>query len=233
MSVISAEPNLPLVREYELKFTLSNARSAAVAGWLRTFCQPHPEYPEATISSVYYDTADWRLLNDKVHSDFAKTKVRLRWYEGSPSPAFIEAKAKRGAQREKLRLPLPPGEEPWTAIPLHDARFLAPLERLRREGMPEVERLTPAFQITYRRQRFLHTFSGCVFCLDAEICSPRVNFTRFRYSRSGSLATAVLEQKGHLDRLDPVVAGLERYGIRKGAFSKYLSCFLHLTDNFL
>lgn len=222
-----------LIQESELKFQVSGPLASAAAGWLRSAACPHPEYPEGTISSVYYDTADWSLLDEKVHSDYFKTKVRLRWYEGGNSPAFVEAKFKTGSQRSKIRLPLSGSAEDWTSRPLDDALYAEPLELLREHGVAIGQNLFPAFQITYRRQRFTHPFSACVVCVDDEIRSPRVHPGRFRHAHPGPLAFAVLEQKGHLDRLDPVFDGLLRYGIRKTAFSKYLNCYTHLTGTFL
>lgn len=229
----TAASTAALIQETELKFLLSHPLAPAAAGWLRCTARLHPDYPESTISSVYYDTADWSLLDEKVHSDYFKTKVRLRWYEGGNSPAFVEAKFKTGSQRSKIRLPLSGSAEDWRSLPLDDPRYAEPLDLLRERGIAIGRYLFPAFQITYRRQRFSHPFSACVVCVDDEIRSPRVHPGRFRHAHPGPLALAVLEQKGHLDRLDPVFDGLLRYSIRRTAFSKYLNCYAHLTGSFL
>src|SRR5215210_1307408 len=97
--------------EYELKFALPDALSPAVAVWLGSVCQPHPQFHDAIITSVYYDDPEWSLLGEKLNSDFLKRKLRLRWYRTpgvplSESPAFIEAKFKAGVRREKVRVRL-------------------------------------------------------------------------------------------------------------------------------
>ena len=71
---------LPSDGDHEIKLVLPNRAARSLVRWLRSRCWPDPLYPAATVSSIYYDTPDWRLLREKVNSDFLKTKVRLRWY---------------------------------------------------------------------------------------------------------------------------------------------------------
>jgi hypothetical protein len=189
------------------------------------------------ISSVYYDTPDWRLLNEKTGSDFIKTKVRLRWYgtDGSANPApdaFLEAKLKTGAQRRKIRVVLPRMAQSWVDTPLADPRFEEPLLSLRGQGFAAPWQLRPAFQIEYRRFRFTHPFSHSILCLDTDIRVSRVHSGRFRHAIPTPLSRAVLEQKGPLDRLDPIFQDLMQFGVRKSSFSKYQQCFFHITGLF-
>jgi hypothetical protein len=86
---------------HEIKYILPNQAAAPVANWLRARCRPDPDHPEGLISSVYYDSHDLRLLREKINSDFAKTKVRLRWYLDSGSgaiegPAYLEKRKSSG-----------------------------------------------------------------------------------------------------------------------------------------
>lgn len=223
--------------EFELKFSLPNAHAAVVLPWLHACCQPHREFPQALISSVYYDTSDWRLLNEKGASDFFKTKVRLRWYgeaaSGQPrGQGFMEAKLKSGTQRRKIRVALPGKAEEWAKTPLEDAAFEPPLQELQARGLSGLQRLLPAFEIQYRRYRFVHPFSPSILCLDTEIRVSRVHHGRLRHAHPAAIPRAVLEQKGPLDRLDPVFDELMRFGLRKAAFSKYQNCFFHITGLF-
>jgi hypothetical protein len=222
--------------ELEIKFALPGALAPAVAAWLGSVCRPHPQFHDALITSVYYDDPEWSLLNEKLNSDFLKRKLRLRWHRapGVPagaSPAFIEAKFKVGARREKLRLRLDEPAETFEHTPLDAELFRRPLELLQRHGVAGVTRMQPAFQISYRRLRYVHPFSFSTFCLDFQIAAPRVHRLRFRSGRPQPLAWAVFEQKGGLDELDPLLDGLRRHGLRKTSFSKYLHCFQHLTDS--
>jgi len=224
--------------EFELKFTLPAALAPTVEAGLRAICRPHPEFHEAIISSVYYDWADWRLLNEKTGSDFLKMKVRVRWYRPVQSdgpgdtPAFAEAKLKTGSQREKVRIALPEPASHWARTALNSPDFQEPLLALRGQGFTEFGRLRPAFQIDYHRLRFVHPFSAHVLCLDTRIRVPRVHHGRLRHPAEAPLPLAVMEQKGPLDHLDPVFDLLTRFPLRKGAFSKYQHCFSHLTGIF-
>ncbi len=222
-------------REFELKFPLPLSRAAVLAQWMRTYCVPHPHFHETHISSIYYDTADWRLLNEKIASDYFKSKVRLRWYRtppgAAPAPVFIEAKIKEGGQRLKLRSPVPGlTVEEVEATPLHAPLFEEPLRLLAEKHLPLPGGVTPVFEIAYRRLRFLHRFSPSVFCLDREIRVPRVHQGRLRYAAPMPDPFAVLEQKGPLEDLDPIFRVSGHFRLQKRAFSKYMSMFFRLTD---
>lgn len=174
-------------------------------------------------------------LNAKVASDYFKRKVRLRWYqpiEGGPAagPAFLETKLKEGARRDKVRVLLRQGAENWAATELESAEFTSVLSHLQAQGVEEVGRLRPVFQISYVRHRFVHPFTLATLCLDSEIRVERAHRLVFRQPRWAPLAAAVLEQKGPRDRLDPIFGELLRFGLRKTSFSKYLRCYAHLTS---
>lgn len=235
MAATITDPALIPSAEHELKFVLPNYRVPAVLQWLRASCVEHAQFPAAIISSIYYDSPDWRLLGEKLDSTFLKTKVRLRWYSDPagvdhPPGTHIEAKFKTGCQRRKVRIPAPLTREVADTMPLDAAGFAALPRMLREHGLADAARLMPAFQITYTRRRFVHPASGSVFCLDHDIHVPRVNPQRLHRSNPGSLPAAVFEQKGPLDRLSPVMSFLTAFGLKKCAFSKYSRCFKHLIN---
>ncbi|HWL54257.1 MAG TPA: VTC domain-containing protein [Chthoniobacteraceae bacterium] len=221
-------------REHELKFPLPAARVPLVEQWLRTFCRPHPGFADTLISSIYYDTDDWRFLNEKVDSDYLKGKVRLRWYHSrrgsAPVHAYIEAKLKEGGQRFKHRYETSLTAEEVDRLPLDSPRYREVLRCLEEQGLRGVSRLSPAYQITYRRLRFGHSFTPSIFCLDHAIEVPRVNHGRFRQVRAGYYPSAVFEQKGPLEELDPVVRGVRHFRLEKRSFSKYMAAYFWLTE---
>src|SRR5690606_23650745 len=96
--------------ERELKFVLPAGRAAAARAFLSTLCAPDTEYPRALVWTVYYDTADAKSLGEKIDSDYLKMKLRVRWYGGADDrpagAAFVEAKYRMGARREKVRVKL-------------------------------------------------------------------------------------------------------------------------------
>lgn len=221
--------------EYELKFVMLNAHVHTFLPWLRAHCRPHGEFPSAIISSIYYDHLDWRLLGSKIDSFYLKSKVRLRWYSplggaSAPENSYLEAKFKIGPQRRKVRILTEHKKSELETVPLA-ARELSELPRLLHpHGFLDTSGLTPAFQISYTRQRFVHAASQCVFCLDYDIHVPRVNHSRLSFANPSFIPAAVFEQKGPLDQLSPLLDFLPHFGLKKGAFSKYSRCFKHISE---
>ena len=102
------------ISNYELKFTFPPQSTAAIEAWLNASCRPDDAHPTNTVSSIYYDTPDWRHLREKANGDYLKSKLRVRWYsressqsEGKISDlrcAYAELKRKIGSQRKKQRI---------------------------------------------------------------------------------------------------------------------------------
>lgn len=72
---------LPEQFSHELKYVFPNRRAVSILNWLKARCRSDSDYPAAVVSSIYYDTVDWRSLAEKNNSDYLKTKIRLRWYQ--------------------------------------------------------------------------------------------------------------------------------------------------------
>ena len=55
-------------------------------------------YPKRKINSIYYDTYDYRSLEDSIEGGSCRTKYRIRWYgnKQSVSNATLEIKKKKG-----------------------------------------------------------------------------------------------------------------------------------------
>lgn len=63
------------------------------------------EYGKSTVTSLYFDTPDFRIIRSSIDSDNYKEKLRIRFY-GSPShdhPAFFEIKRKLNGRVYKRR----------------------------------------------------------------------------------------------------------------------------------
>lgn len=220
--------------EHELKFTINNVRSAVITGLLSRYCEPDPEFPQSTISSIYYDTINWKSLDEKLNSFYLKTKVRLRWYSDLDyvhhyDESFVEAKCKVGARRFKSRAPSPFKGGEIARMPLEDARLLRIPSLLSSKGVVIEDKLLPAFQITYKRFRYIDPLSGSRICFDFDIHAPRANNIMLPYTRSAMLQTAVFEVKGSAGELPPFLYPLTDMGLKKSSFSKYSACYLRLT----
>jgi hypothetical protein len=204
-----------------------------VLGWLATACRPDGLHAVNRVCSIYYDTPARDLLRSKLNSDFLKLKVRVRWYEsvdGEPigadgGPAFIEAKSRVGALRQKVRVPAPLFGCELRRMSLADPRLARLPEGLRSLGVHPPPALAPACRIEYVRHRFIEPATQARIALDwgieASATAPRV----LPAGPGGRLAVAVLEVKGAGEDLPPVLKGLAVRWTRRGSFSKYAACF--------
>ncbi|MDR1003090.1 MAG: polyphosphate polymerase domain-containing protein [Oscillospiraceae bacterium] len=92
----------------EKKYILSQAECEAVLDALSTH-MTEEQYGEYTISNIYYDTPDFRLIRASIEKPLYKEKLRLRAYGTvtESSEAFIEIKKKFKGVVYKRRAELP------------------------------------------------------------------------------------------------------------------------------
>jgi len=220
---------------HEIKYTVENSRSPQIIKWLRSVCRPDPEFPEGTVSSIYYDTRDWRFLSEKINSDYIKTKIRIRWYSDlndrmhSPQ-SFLEAKRKSGSRRKKIRIVSPFSGDFFSQVRLEDSILLKLPQLLHTRNFVFNGNVFPAFQISYKRIRFCEPVSGTRLCFDFDIHAPRRNFHILPRFKPFKLNTAVFEMKGEMRKLPFTLNFLTQLGLRKSSFSKYGSCYQALTN---
>lgn len=215
---------------YETKFILNNIVANVIIQWLYSRSQPDPEFPAGTISSIYYDTWDWHHLREKVNSDYFKTKVRIRWYadidsEEPEDKSYLEVKYKVGSRREKVRIKTDYSGKWLSRVALDDQSLLKIPHLLRSHSVVIQENLYPAFQITFKRRRFIEPVTGARLCLDYDIGAPRVNRHMLPRSHPFWLQNAVFELKGRISELPDVLHQLTALGCRKRSFSKYSACY--------
>lgn len=96
---------------YELKYILTKKQYAdfmAVAGSMLS-CDPHGE---STVQSLYYDTADKRLIRKSLEKPSFKEKIRLRSYGlvNNDGNAFLELKRKYDGIVYKRRINVCPNQ---------------------------------------------------------------------------------------------------------------------------
>ncbi len=215
---------------HEIKFVLNNFIAHRFIRWLQLRCKPDPEYPGGIVSSIYFDTGDWRFLREKLNSDFFKTKIRLRWYEdiqnGESSPySFLEAKFKIGSQRKKVRIETGRSGESLSRMALDDGELLGFPLLLRAEGIVLRETVFPVFTIRYQRLRFIEPLSAARLSVDYNICVPALNRHMLPRINPFQLSLAVFEMKGDRLRLPQPLQQLTAFGCHKESFSKYSSCY--------
>ncbi len=221
--------------EHELKFTISNPSITKLTQWLDKRCIEDPKFPVGIVSSVYYDTPDWQYLHEKINSDFLKTKLRFRWYQSVTShhyydTAFFERKDKIGSTRKKKRINIGLHDAVKNAPYLND-RFFYDLPRIASsKDIFFPTNVLPTFQISYTRRRFLDPLSGARLSVDYDINVPRVNPMVVK-GRSNPLIlkTAVFEYKSDKTGIPDFLQPITSFGCRKSSFSKYSTCYQHIT----
>ena len=233
-SFARAQAPAPVVEslEHELKFALAPTAVPALRAWLRGAVRPDPEFAHGIVSSIYYDTRDWRLLYEKVNSDYLKTKVRVRWYSPPDSPeqggrAFLEAKYRIGNRREKVRIPLPETGPELMARGLDDAMLVELPKRLRARGLAVDPTLVPTILIRYERERWVDLAGHARVSLDTNISCPAASPGVFAPVVPGALRIAIVEAKGHFAEIPATLYTITSLGGRRTSFSRYWACYQH------
>jgi hypothetical protein len=225
----------PADLERELKFLIPDSRTAFVRAWVWAICRPEAKHPPARVVTVYYDTPDLTMLDEKVNSDYLKHKVRVRWYaalDGKPlnGPAYVEAKFRVGSRRHKVRIPTRVAAADLDRWPLTRPEWAGLLGPLREQIDIEAD-LMPVVRLQYVRERFIDPLTGGRVALDSDISLDAVNPLRLSPGRRGRLAVVVMEYKSQaMDMAPHLLRMLQTSGAKKASVSKYLAAYLHSTQ---
>jgi VTC domain len=218
--------------ERELKFVMAAARTDIAARLLSALCTPDARYPDADVWTIYYDSPGFESLDEKLNSDYLKTKIRLRWYAppGGPGegPVFLEAKQRVGNRRDKVRILLPMTAETLAARRLDDTTFERLPQRLAEKGIVLGPDWRPMLTLRYRRRRFVDAFTGTRLSLDSDINAVSVNQRHLFARNLGPLPITIVECKGRADVLPGHLRPLISLGLRKQSMSKYATLLLQL-----
>src|SRR5262245_4325320 len=231
-----SSPPLVETLERELKFVLPASRAEFAARLLQTLCKPDAQYPDADVWTVYYDSPGFDSLDEKLNSDYLKTKIRLRWYAppgaAGEGPVFLEAKQRVGNRRDKVRVRLPIDAEMLAGRRLEAPAFPLAAAPLAAKGIILGPDWRPMLALRYRRRRFVDVSSSSRISLDSNITAVSVN-RRYLFARSlGPLRVAVVEVKGLNDALPGALRPLLPVGLRKESMSKYAALLLELRRAF-
>ena len=154
---------------HEAKFCLPSSRVHATRAWLRHRYAFDAEYPNNMIHSLYYDTPDYALLQQKQASEYLKAKIRVRWYSdprtGEVSDAaFLEIKAKEGVRSHKIRTPWPLTGKTMMQDPFTEARQVR-LNSIIPDDWPRLnDWYRPTAVISYTRDRFSNAEKKFAHC---------------------------------------------------------------------
>ena len=147
----SVQAPITVMQRYEWKFILSAEQTAFFCERLKGHMEPDA-YGLTTISSLYYDTPDRRLVRTSIEKPEYKEKIRLRAYGPVTdcSPVFLELKRKAFGivYKRRVQATLPEAE-----------RFFAGAKSLDEDG--QIDR-----EITYFRDHYERLVPACMILYD-------------------------------------------------------------------
>jgi hypothetical protein len=217
--------------DHETKYALPAAMAGPARQLLAGTCLREEPHARSRVETIYFDDRELSSAAEKLASDYLKTKVRLRWYDGA-GPVLLEVKRRFGTRREKTRIPCPVDGTELSRGGLAAAALCGVREELLRRGFEPPADLAPALRLSYDRDRFVDPATGVRLSLDTAIvarerarwCGPGIGIA------GAESPVAIVECKGGSRELPPAVAALASLGARRGSFSKYLVCLQHGFD---
>lgn len=219
--------------EFELKYTFPNMSRASLESWLLVNCKKDPSYPESRVHSIYLETNLAESYQEKVNSDFFKTKYRVRWYEnrhgrpfseGVTVPVFLENKMKIGSKRLKDRWVVDENFDNLKTKNLNSI-FHSKWYKLFLDFKDEtIPNLHPFIQVSYTRKRFIDTITNTRLSLDFDIRVEKTNSILLPPPHKVALDVGVFEVKSKSNCPPQSLAYLTTNLVKKANFSKYEQC---------
>ena len=232
-----------LPERVEQKFFVPPNRMALALALIRRTCRFDQHYPQEQINSLYFDTPDLEQHERSLAGEFAKAKIRIRWYgtehdchhlavgkgHMAPSheavPVWLELKERSGFTSTKQRTAV---DVPAGALHSHAlATGIVPTSDLTSTmagfGFFAAKRLCPVIAISYWRSRFVEPRTGFHIAFDSDIRSSAVMPGIGRGERGLRLSGAVVEVKGPSAELPGSLRELRELGSSWTRFSKYSS----------
>jgi len=184
---------------------------------LRAAARVDPAFPGGQVDSLYFEDERGASLAAKLDSDYYKSKLRLRWYDGR-EPVFLEQKLRVGSRRRKIRHPLS-GLGGRIVTRGFDALAGGELTgEIARFGGRVAAAQYPVLHLRYRRERFVAT-CGSRLSLDHAIELLGSRSSRARPARR--LPFAIVEVKGEGRDLPAGCGALVALGLRRSSMSKF------------
>ena len=216
--------------DHEAKFVFPGATIDVARAILCGSCRREEPHAASLVETIYFDGRRLESLEEKLASDYRKSKIRLRWYDRSEK-VWLEVKRRVGSRREKLRVPVPFDGRELSRQSL-DSPALSGVEALLVSlGEAAPPGMAPAAHLSYRRERFVEPASGARISLDSEISVLRIAdwaaaAPGIRRVAGNLRSPYLVELKGDSRDLPPVLATLAALGGRRSSFSKYSFCLL-------
>lgn len=216
---------------HELKYIISPVQYHLLKGRLSPFLQLDKNVgPDGNyfIRSIYFDSKQYRALNEKNEGIDSRKKYRIRFYNGNSENCFLECKHKKGTRISKTstRININEIEELMTgAVRLDETERADVMSELR--FLIKKEAFHPVVVVDYLREAYIHPLSNLRITFDKEIGAGDIKDC---FSKRRCLANAlpqdhmILEVK--YDEYLPDYIGQMIASIRpvQVAASKYVMC---------
>ncbi len=242
----STDERRSLSERVEQKFFVPPRKMALVLAHLVRTCRRAAYYPEEQINSLYFDTLGLEQHERSLSGEFAKDKIRIRWYgsEYDPHdaanagssrssrpdheagvPVWLELKSRRGFASTKLRqaMDVPGGSLAPCALAAGIVPPTTLVHTLADFGFFPAGRLYPVVVVSYWRRRFVDPKTGMRVSLDSDIRSTMVLPGVGRGEKGLGLPGAVVELKGPRFDLPSSLRVLAEIGSSWTRYSKYSS----------
>lgn len=187
------------------------------------------DFAQSTITSLYFDTENFQMIQDSLAKKHGKEKLRLRTYASQPgldSPAFLEIKQKIAGVGYKYRVKTTP-QEAITALAgtgnsvSQDVRMTDQLALLQ----DRYQTIQPRMLISYNRLSFKGKDDAAVrVTLDRDLTYALVTSLTLSSSAAIPLVTnnqLVMEIKVSDQLPTWLQTILAKYNLEKASFSKY------------
>jgi hypothetical protein len=247
VSVTSPSSTAPRLKErVEQKFFILPDRESVAFALLRRVCRADREFPVGQVNSLYFDTPDLDQHQRSDSGEFAKDKIRIRWYGEEYDPhraggeacdgrasgcadelvrVWLELKSRRGfaSTKQRLTLDVPASALTFTALP---RGIVAPMTLARTMagfGFFTYAPLRPVVAISYWRYRFVEPETGFRISIDSHVRSSVVMPGIGRGERGLELPGAVVEVKGSRFEVPRSLREIAEIGSSWTRFSKYSS----------
>jgi VTC domain len=232
-----------LPQRVEQKYYVAPDAMILALGLVRRNCRWDSQYPEEQINSLYFDTPDLEQHEKSLAGEFAKSKVRIRWYgvdndphgsygrmteapsAGGRVPVWLELKERRGFVSTKQRSSVDVSAGALAPDTLGDGivPVLTLMQAMAGFGFFTTKRLCPVVAVSYWRWRFVEPRTGFRVAFDSRIRSSAVMPGIGRGERGLELPGAVIEVKGPSADTPSCLSKLKEMGSSWTRFSKYSS----------
>ena len=168
------EKFISVMKRYELKYSLNQEQLDYFVSRISEFMKPD-KYGLTTISSLYFDTPDYRLINKSIEKPQYKEKLRLRSYglASKDNKCFLEVKRKLDSIVYKRRILITEEE----AMELINNKETDKKDQITRELASFIDKyhnLEPKYLLIYDRIAYYQDNSDLRITLDM---NPRYRIT--------------------------------------------------------